>query len=203
MVILAARFSSGPKNSMRKVTCYTRFESMRTSAIYAALGVLASEALVGGCHTPCAQDVCPRPFELLQYCAQSGVCSVDGKLVGCSDPDPDCPLAKLLPGATLAIPIPCIPWGLFGSQDALHIDGVSPSNAPSAGIDFTTATILFDGAPAPNCTLRSTDLSCANVPHSASTVSFSYGTPDGPAVVTMGANMSDDLCLASHPPCEN
>jgi len=70
------------------------------------------------------------------------------------------------------------------------------------GVDFTQATVLFDLAPAPDCTFGQFEVSCPSVPRTVSTISFSYGVRGGAAVSELVAEMDDDVCAAKYPPCQ-
>ncbi len=158
----------------------------------------------------CACNTCPTPkcnnipIDVLGECAVAlHSCSIDGHVyASCTPGTGDCgALYHLAPGSVVDIPIGPV-WENAGTRSDLdiyfgHGGAVAPGDA-----DFSTATVLLDGKPAPDtgserCERYHDEVKCYGV-RGVQDVQFSYASPN--EVVSYDVDIVDFACDA--PVCQ-
>jgi hypothetical protein len=177
---------------------------VRTAATACAPAIfaLALWTTPSGCRQ--CDNPCPPQYNVLQFCAATGLCAVDGTAIKDCVGDggtPNCVLWNPPPGAALTIPVGAM-WSSLGSRDDLSIGcNCTLSAGPDSGQDgsaSSTVTVLFDGSPGTGCgTPPLGPITCENVPRSVNTITLSLTA----GASNLGLYFEDHECQAVHPLC--
>ncbi len=149
---------------------------------------------------PCDPTSNGEPFDLLDWCAETGGCLLDDAPV-CKDGDrtPACVLKSVDASETLTFPVGKL-WPTLGGRHDLVVTYAS-CDQDARPADFTDLQVRFDGKPAQCASMDPCDptgtptvMTCLGIPSTVSSITFSftYGGAEGPT--SLQVELQDTTC---------
>jgi hypothetical protein len=164
-----------------------------------SFGLLCVAALQADCILVCNNDSCEKNFDVLDWCATSKACRVNGQLVTTCGEGSDCPFSRILPGTHYEIPLDEF-WPELRTRNDLGFRWDRDFK------DETNVAVFLDDVPATEDVCKRevqanfAYVRCPNLPPSIERLEFDFIPPkDGiSSDIGMSIGMGDKECVQAH-----
>jgi len=165
-----------------------------------SFGLLCVAALQADCVLVCKNDYCEPIIDILNWCATSEQCQVNGQLVTTCGEASGCPFDEIKPDTHYEIPLDKV-WPTAGSVNDLSFKWWDGKIDEDSDI-----VILLDGVPATDAECKHeffthmSKVTCLNLPRSGKRLEFEFIPPMSGVSgdLNMKIYASDAECLWAH-----